>query len=401
MAQRTTIPYGRQSIGQNEIDAVTQVLRSDFLTQGPQVPKFEAAVAHAVGARHAVAVNSATSALHIACLALDLGPGDLLWTSPNSFVASANVARLCGAEVDFVDIDPGSWNMCPERLTEKLDRADQTGQLPKIIMPVHFGGEPCDMAAIGALAERYGCKVIEDASHAIGAICNGTDVGACTHSDITVFSFHPVKIVTTAEGGVATTQDPELARRLAMLRTHGITRDADMMHGEPEGPWDYQMLELGLNYRMTELQAALGTSQMVRLQDFVAKRHQLAARYETLFTGLPLNTQRRNAANHSALHLFPVVVGPDLETAERARLRSEVFVALREADIAVNVHYIPIHTQPYYRALGFKRGDFRAAESYYAGAISLPLFPDLTVQQQDYVVERLSLVLQQYGAAAE
>jgi UDP-4-amino-4,6-dideoxy-N-acetyl-beta-L-altrosamine transaminase len=394
------IPYGRQSIGQDDIDAVTEVLRSDFLTQGPCVPEFENAVAAACGAKHAVAANSATSALHIACLALDLGEGDLLWTSPNSFVASANVARLCGADVDFVDVAPETWNMCPALLGEKLERAAMVGRLPKVVMPVHFAGEPCDMTAIGALAKQYGFKVIEDASHAIGARHGGNPIGACDHSDITVFSFHPVKIVTTAEGGVATTRNDRLARRMAMLRSHGVTRDAGLMRGAPDGPWDYQMLELGLNYRMTELQAALGSTQMRRLKPFIERRHQLAERYNAAFAKMPVLTQDRHSGNHSALHLYPVVVGPNASTRERARMRGEVFPAMRKAGIGVNVHYIPIHTQPYYRDLGFKTGDFPNAEHYYAGAISLPLFPALTDSDQEYVIEVLAQSLERYGAAA-
>ena len=394
------IPYGRQTIGDEDVEAVSAVLRSDFLTQGPQVPLFEQAVAGACDASHAVAVNSATSALHIACLALDLGPGDVLWTVPNSFVASANVARLCGADVDFVDIDPDSWNMCPRHLSEKLERSSRLGRLPKVVMPVHFAGEPCDMATIGKLSEQYGFRVIEDASHAVGAAYDGRPVGHCGHSDITVFSFHPVKIVTTAEGGVATTQDGRLAKRMAMLRTHGVTRDPGLMRGAPEGPWDYQMLELGLNYRMTELQAALGLTQMRRLREFVDKRHHLANRYEQAFGTLPLIRQKRAPENRSALHLFPIVVAPNSGMAARAQLRREVFVTLREAGIGVNVHYIPIHTQPYYRDLGFKPGDFPNAEHYYAGAISLPLFPALSEADQDRVIEELARALEQHGAAA-
>ncbi|MEM8878148.1 MAG: UDP-4-amino-4,6-dideoxy-N-acetyl-beta-L-altrosamine transaminase [Pseudomonadota bacterium] len=383
------IPYGRQSIDDDDIRAVDRVLRSAFLTQGPEGPLFESAVAKACGAKHAVAVNSATSALHIACLALELGPGDLLWTTPNSFVASANVALLCGAEVDFVDIDPATWNMCPVRLEEKLTKAASAGRLPKIVMPVHFAGEPCDMPVIGELAQRFGFLVIEDASHAIGASCSGAPNGRCDHSAITVFSFHPVKVVTSAEGGVATTQDPLLASAMQMYRTHGITRDDALMQGEIDGPWSYQQQLLGLNYRMTELQAALGRSQMAKLDRFIARRHELARRYEEAFAALPVLTQARSTRHHSALHLFPIVLGPATDTQQRAGLRKRTFVALRDAGIGVNVHYIPIHTQPYYRKLGFKHGDFPNAESYYAGAISLPLFPALTDAEQDFVIDQV------------
>lgn len=376
------IPYGRQSIEDEEIRAVEAVLRSDFVTQGPQTPAFEASVRTAVGARHGVAVNSATSALHVACLALGLGPGKRLWTSPNSFVASSNVGLLCGADVDFVDVDPASFNMCADILARKLEAAAAAGAPPDVVMPVHFGGEPCDMPAIGALARRYGFRVIEDASHAIGARCGAGAVGACDHSDVAVFSFHPVKIVTTGEGGMAVTNDDGLAAAMARLRTHGVTRDEAVYEGEPDGPWSYQQIELGLNYRMTELQSALGVAQMARLGDFIDRRHALAARYDAAFADAPLIAQTRGAANRSALHLYVV----RLNDADRRR---EVFEALRAAGIGVNVHYIPIHTQPYYRRLGFKPGDFPNAEGYYAGAISLPMFPTLTEADQDYVIRTL------------
>jgi UDP-4-amino-4,6-dideoxy-N-acetyl-beta-L-altrosamine transaminase len=400
MSHGKIIPYGRQSISQDDIDSVVGVLTSDFLTQGPQVPAFESSVAKATGSDHAVAVNSATSALHIACLALDLGPGGRLWTAPNSFVASANVARLCGADVDFVDIDPNTWNMCPQALAIKLEQAAQNGTLPNIVMPVHFGGEPCDMLRIGALARQYGFKLIEDASHAIGARCAGAPVGANVHSDITVFSFHPVKIVTTAEGGVATTQDARLAKRMAMLRSHGVTRDRALMTNTPDGPWDYDMLELGLNYRMTELQAALGCTQMQKLNHFIEARHSVADRYDAAFANLALLTPLRNPANRSALHLYPVVVGPDASQTERSRLRATVFDDLRAAGIGVNVHYIPIHTQPYYRQLGFAPGDFPQSEYYYAGAISLPMFPDLSKADQDHVISSVTESLARRDSAA-
>lgn len=385
------IPYGRQDISQADIDAVVDVLRSDFLTQGPMVPRFEQAVASHVGARHALAVNSATSALHIACLALDLGPGDWLWTSPVTFVASANCGLYCGARVDFVDIDPKTFNLCPEALARKLEQAEREGRLPKIVVPVHLCGQPCDMAAIHALATRYGFKVIEDASHAIGGRYRDEFIGNCRYSDITVFSFHPVKIITTAEGGMALTNDDELARRMALLRSHGITRDPAQMTREPDGPWYYQQIDLGLNYRMTELQAALGISQMTRLDTFVARRHALARRYDSLLAGLPLNTPWQHPDSYSGLHLYVIRLDlPRLGT----RTHREVFEALRAAGIGVNLHYIPVHMQPYYEGLGFRTGDFPESERYYKEAISLPMYQGLSDAQQDEVVEALKQALQ-------
>lgn len=375
------IPYGRQDIRQEDIDAVTDVLRSDFLTQGPQVPVFEAAVAQAVGAAHAVAANSATSALHIACLALGLGRGDWLWTSPITFVASANVGLLCGANVDFVDVDPDTANMCPRALAVKLAQAKAEGRLPKVLIPVHMGGQSCDMAAIGALARDYGVRVIEDASHAIGASYHGQPVGDCRFSDITVFSFHPVKIVTTAEGGAATTQDARLAQRMELFRSHGVTRDPALMEWESDGPWYYQQVELGLNYRMTEMQAALGGAQMRRLADYVDRRNALASRYDAMLADLPLRVPGRLADTRSAFHLYAIRV-------EAARRRA-IFEGLRADGIGVNVHYIPVHTQPYYRRLGFTPGQFPAAESYYAQVISIPLYAGLTDAEQDQVVAAL------------
>ncbi len=374
------IPYGRQDISDEDVEAVTAVLRSDFLTQGPAVPRFEAAIREATGAAHAIAVNSATSALHIACMALDLGPGDWLWTVPNTFVASANVGLYCGADVDFVDIDPETYVMCPKALEAKLDRAEAAGRLPKIVIPVHFAGQSADMAAIGALAARYGFKVIEDASHAIGASYRDRPVGDCAHSDICVFSFHPVKIVTTAEGGCATTNDAGLASRMELHRSHGVTREPALMEGASEGGWYYEQVALGYNYRMTELQAALGASQMTRLSEFVAKRHEIARRYDRLLGNMALTLPRQSPDSHSALHLYPIQVE------DRAR----VFARLREAGIGVNVHYIPVHTQPFWRKRGFARGDFPVAEAYYERAISLPLYPGLTEADQDRVVAALA-----------
>lgn len=376
------IPYGRQDIREEDLAAVREVLTSDFLTQGPKVPAFEVAVAAATGAGFAVAVNSATSALHIACLALDLGPGDILWTSPITFVASANVGHLCGADVDFVDIDPETFNMSPQALEEKLKKAKSDGTLPKIIMPVHMCGQSADMAAIGALATSYGIRVIEDASHAIGGALDGAPVGDCAHSDICVFSFHPVKIVTTAEGGVATTQSPELADRMARLRTHGVTRDEALMEGVSEGGWYYQQIELGLNYRMTEMQAALGVAQMGRLGEYVARRNALADRYDRLLGDLPIKRPGRMTGAYSAFHLYVIRVAPDQ--------RRAIFDALRGDGIGVNVHYIPVHLQPYWRRFGFSPGDFPNAETYYAGAISIPLFAGLSEADQDKVVSSLA-----------
>jgi UDP-4-amino-4,6-dideoxy-N-acetyl-beta-L-altrosamine transaminase len=383
------IPYGRQDITQADIDAVVTVLRSDYLTQGPQVPLFEQTVASHVGAKHALAVNSATSALHIACMALGLGPGDWLWTSPVTFVASANCALYCGAQVDFVDIDPRTFNLCPQALERKLQLAQQQGKLPKVVVPVHLCGQPCDMAAIHALSQQYGFKIIEDASHAIGGRYLGEFIGNGRFSDITVFSFHPVKIITTAEGGMAMTNSEELAHKMALLRSHGITRDTAHMTHEPDGPWYYQQIDLGYNYRMTELQAALGVSQMTRLDDYVASRHALARRYDTLLADLPLTIPWQHPDSYSGLHLYVVRLKLDKIT----KTHRKVFEALREHGIGVNLHYIPVHTQPHYQRMGFKPADFPESQSYYAQAISLPMYQSLTEDQQDRVVAVLKAVL--------
>ena len=379
------IPYGRQLISDDDVAAVEAVLRSDFLTQGPQVPAFEDAVRAATGAPHAVAVNSATSALHIACLALGLGPGDLMWTTPITFVASANVGALCGAEVDFVDVERGTFSMDADALARKLDAAAAAGRLPKVLIPVHMAGQSCDMTRIGQLARAHGVRVIEDASHAIGASWDGAPVGGCAWSDVCVFSFHPVKIVTTAEGGCATTRDAELAAAMDRLRSHGVTRDPDLMTHAPDGPWYYQQVDLGLNYRMTEMQAALGVSQMGRLAEFVARRAALADRYDALLADLPLKRPERRAGAESAWHLYVVQVA--------AARRRAVFEAMRADGIGVNVHYIPVHLQPWWRDRGFGPGDFPTSEAYYDGALSIPLHAGLTEAEQDSVVASLSRAL--------
>jgi UDP-4-amino-4,6-dideoxy-N-acetyl-beta-L-altrosamine transaminase len=377
------IPYGRQDISQADIDAVVAVLQSDFLTQGPQVPLFEQAVAKYVGAKHALAVNSATSALHMACLALGLGPGDWLWTTPITFVASANCGLYCGAQVDFVDIDPLTYNLCPKALQTKLMFAEKEGKLPKVLVAVHLCGQSCDMAAIHALSQQYGFKVIEDASHAIGGKYKGELIGNSRYSDITVFSFHPVKIITTAEGGMAITNSDELADKMALLRSHGITRDAARMTHEPDGPWYYQQIDLGYNYRMTELQAALGLSQMQRLDAFVARRHQLAQRYDQLLADMPLITPWQHPDSYSSFHLYVI----RLRSNKINKTHRQVFEALREEGIGVNLHYIPIHMQPYFAAAECKTGVFPQAELYYSTAISLPMFHKLSVDEQDRVIE--------------
>lgn len=383
------IPYGRQDITQADIDAVVSVLQSDFLTQGPMVPRFEQTVAKHVGAQHAIAVNSATSALHIACLALDLKPGDWLWTTPITFVASANCALYCGAQVDFVDIDWRTYNLCPLALERKLIDAEQAGRLPKVVVAVHLCGQPCDMAAIHGLGQRYGFKIIEDASHAIGGKYKGEFIGNGRYSDITVFSFHPVKIITTAEGGMALTNDADLANKMALLRSHGITRDPAQMTHVPDGPWYYQQIDLGFNYRMTELQAALGVSQMARLDQYVARRHELAARYDDLLAPLPVTRPWQHPDSYSGLHLYVI----RLQLDRIAKMHRQVFDSLREQGIGVNLHYIPVHIQPYYQQMDFKAGDFPEAERYYAEAISLPMFQTMSEAQQDAVVAAVSAAL--------
>ncbi|PTP85293.1 UDP-4-amino-4,6-dideoxy-N-acetyl-beta-L-altrosamine transaminase [Vibrio splendidus] len=386
---RAVIPYGKQDISQQDIDSVVDVLKSDFLTQGPQVPAFENALTEHTGAQYALAVNSATSALHIACLALGLDEGDWLWTTPVTFVASANCGLYCGAKVDFVDIDSATYNMCPKKLEQKLITAKATGTLPKVVVPVHLCGQPCDMESIAKLAKEYGFKVIEDASHAIGGQYHEQPIGNCKYSDITVFSFHPVKIVTTAEGGAALTNRKELADKMALLRSHGITRDPEMMTEASHGGWYYQQVDLGFNYRMTELQAALGVAQMQRLDKFVAARHVLSKRYNQMLSELPLVLPYQLENTYSGLHLFVIRLKLD----EMSLTHKQVFDVLRENGIGVNLHYIPVHTQPYYQAMGFTKGDFPESERYYQEAISLPMFHGMTEEQQNTVVRVVTEIL--------
>lgn len=384
------IPYGKQEITRADIDSVLDVLNSDFLTQGPKVPIFEQKVASHTGAKHALAVNSATSALHIACKALGLDVGDILWTTPITFVASANCGLYCGAQVDFVDIDPKTYNLCPKALEAKLEEAEMVNRLPKVLVAVHLCGQPCDMEAIYKLSQRFGFRIIEDASHAIGGKYKGEFIGNGRYSDITVFSFHPVKIITTAEGGMAVTNDDELASQINLLRSHGITRDQTLMTHEPDGPWYYQQVMLGYNYRMTELQAALGISQMDRLDAYVARRHELAKRYDELLKDLPVIKPWQHPDSYSGLHLYVI----RLQLDAISKTHRQVFESLREQGIGVNLHYIPVHTQPYYLEMGFEPGAFPQAMQYYREAISLPMFQGLTEEQQDDVVQALKTALE-------
>lgn len=379
------IPYGRQSIEEADVRAVVEVLHSDWLTQGPAVERFEQAMATYCGASFAVAVNSATSALHIACLSAGLGTGDRLWTSPNTFVASANCGLYCGAAVDFVDIDPRTYNLSVARLAAKLEQANDTGSLPKVLIPVHFSGQACEMAEIAELAGRYGVTLIEDASHAVGGSYRGARVGGCRDAAMTVFSFHPVKIITTGEGGMVLTNSEHLYRKLRLLRSHGITREPGQMLRPPDGPWYYEQVELGFNYRMTDIQAALGASQLQRLDGFVARRRQLAARYDALLADAPVVLPHRHPDASSSWHLYVI----RLRLGEIGRSHREVFERLRGKGINVNLHYMPVHLQPYYRELGFQAGDFPVAEQYAREAISLPLYVGLDEAMQDRVVEAL------------
>lgn len=385
----STIPYARQDVSDADVEAVARALKSDWLTQGPRIAEFERAVAQYCGVRHAVAMSNGTAALHLAGIAAGLGPGKRLWTSPNTFVASANCALYCGATVGFVDIDPRSYNISVAALEEKLAAAKEHGSLPAVLVPVHFGGQPCEMREIGGLSERYGFRIIEDASHALGAEYRGGKIGDCTYSDVTVLSFHAVKIITSGEGGMALTNRDDLYRSLSRLRTHGITRDPAEMEQPADGPWYYEQTDLGYNYRMTDIQAALGLSQFSRLGEFLARRRALAARYERLLAGLPLSTQGQHPDAQSAWHLYVV----RLDSARCRRSHREVFEGMRARGVMVNLHYIPVHLQPYYRKLGFSRGDFPQAERYYAEAISLPMYFGLAERDQDEVVKALRELL--------
>ena len=384
------IPYGRQNISDDDIQAVVDVLRSDFLTQGPIVSNFENAVCDYVNSKYGVAVNSGTSALHIACLSLGLTSGDWLWTTPITFVASANCGLYCGAQVDFVDIDPDSWNISIEQLTKKLKLAKKENKVPKILVAVHLCGLPCDMEDIYKLSQEYGFHVIEDACHAIGGRYQNSPIGDCQYSDITVFSFHPVKTITTGEGGMAVTNNKKLAEKMVLLRSHGITRDPELMTSTPDGPWYYQQVELGFNYRMTDLQAALGISQLKRLDQFVAKRHEIAQKYDDFLSELSLQLPNRDDDKYSGMHLYVIRVKRN----QTNKTHRQIFEFLRNKGIGVNLHYIPVHTQPYYKEMGFKCGDFQEAEAYYEEAISLPMFPDLTEENIEIVVTAVSESLQ-------
>ena len=382
------IPYAAQDINQADVDAVVEALRSDWLTQGPTIKRFEKAVSERCGVGYATAVCNGTAALHVACRALGLGKGDTLWTSPNTFAASSNSALYCGASVDFVDIDPRTYNMCVNTLGDKLAAAAKTGTLPKIVIPVHFSGQPCEMAPIHELAKRYGFAVIEDASHAVGATYRGKPVGTCEYSDATVFSFHPVKIITTAEGGMLLCRRADLDSSFKLLCSHGITRDPGRMEGPVHGPWYYEQVDLGYNYRITDIQAALGVSQLARIDAFLERRRALAARYDRKLAGLPITLPYQHPDGVSSWHLYVIRVGK-----AAGKSRKEVFAELQQAGINPNVHYIPVHLHPYSRKLGFKIGDFPAAESYYSEAISLPMFVGLSDAEQDHVADTLHAIL--------
>ena len=384
------IPYGRQLIDKDDVDAVVSVLKSSFLTQGPMVPKFEDVVSSHVGAKYSVAVNNATSALHIACLALELGPGDWLWTVPNTFVASANCALYCGAKVDFVDIDNRTYNMCTETLEKKLKSAQELGKLPKIVIPVHFSGQSCDMQRIHELSKIYGFKVIEDASHAIGGKYQNQWVGNCRYSDIAIFSFHPVKIVTTGEGGMALTNNKVLSSRMLKYRSHGITSDKSEMQSRPKNEiWNYQQIQLGFNYRMTDIQAALGVSQMNHLNAFVARRNEIATRYDRLLNDLPICLPWQHQDSYSSYHLYPI----RLDLGVIKKTQQQVHEALRQMKIMVNLHYIPVYLQPYYEEIGFNSGYCPIAEQYYKETLSIPMYPSMTNKQQDYVIDNLRRIV--------
>lgn len=393
---KTMIPYGKQDLNDDDISAVIEVLKSDFLTQGPKVPEFEQGIASYCQAKFATASNSATSALHIACLALDVKSGDNVWTSPISFVASSNCALYCGASIDFVDIDPLTGNISLEKLTQKLNNASESKTLPKVIIVVHLAGNSCDMEAIYALSQQFGFSVIEDASHAIGAGYKTTKVGCCQYSDITIFSFHPVKIITSAEGGMALTNQAQLAEKMRLYRSHGITSDVDKMTEASHGPWYYQQIALGFNYRMTELQAALGLSQLTRLDEFVTKRNQLAKVYNQAFKESSLQTLSPNEDTLSAYHLYIVLLPETHKSVHR-----DIIESLRASNICAHVHYIPIHLQPYYQGLGFSQGDYENAENYYQRAISLPLYPKLGDNEQQYIIDTLLTLVNKFTHSAK
>lgn len=386
---KKSIPYARQNIEDDDIQAVIDILKSDWLTQGPVLLNFEDAFCQYTNAKYSMAVNSATAALHLACLALELGPGDRLWTSPNTFVASSNCALYCGAEVDFVDIDEKTYNFSAEAFEEKLRKSARINQLPKVIVPVHFAGQSCDMKRIKALADQYEIKIIEDASHAVGGRYLNEPIGSCAYSDITVFSFHPVKIMTTGEGGMALTNNVKLMERMKLLRSHGVTRDEKWMTHESEGAWYYQQLDLGFNYRMCDIQAGLGISQLKKVDHFVSKRNVIAKQYDEALKALPITLPPQSPDAYNAFHLYPILLNSNDPLLDR----KSVFNQLREAGIAVNVHYIPVHTQPFYQKMGFKLGDFPVAERYYAHEISLPIFYDLSQEDQVYVIETLYKII--------
>jgi UDP-4-amino-4,6-dideoxy-N-acetyl-beta-L-altrosamine transaminase len=384
------IPYGKQNISIEDIDAVVKILKSDFLTQGPTVPLFEKAITKYVNADFAIATNSSTSCLHIACMALELGKGDTLWTSPNSFVASSNAAIYCGAEVDFVDIDPITYNMSIECLEQKLIKAKKLNKLPKVVMPVHFAGQSCEMKIIFDLAKEYGFKIIEDASHAIGASYMNKKVGCCEYSDITVFSFHPVKIITTGEGGVAVTNNPDLAERMIRFRSHGITSNRDYMSESPEDEiWNYQQISIGYNYRMTDIQAALGLSQMNRLDEFVLRRQQIAKKYDQSLAELPIILPNQILDSYSSYHLYPIRIRKSLS----GNTQKIIYEYLTNTGIIVNLHYIPIYLQPYYKAKGFQRGYCKEAELYFTETITLPIYPDLDNNNQNFIIDTLKKII--------
>lgn len=380
------IPYGAQDISQADIDAVNEVLRSEFLTQGPVVPRFELSVASMCDAQYAVAVNSATSALHLACLALGVEPGDSVWTTPTTFVATANCAIYCGANIDFVDIDPLTYNMSTECLREKLMQSKLRGKLPKVVIAVHLCGQSCDMEAIYLLAKEYGFCVIEDASHAIGGQYKKHAIGSCMFSDITVFSFHPVKIITTGEGGMAVTNRPELAERMRLLRSHGVTNDIFKMSPRREGQiWNYQQIDLGYNYRLTDIQAALGLSQMKRLDEFLAKRRAIAKKYNERLSNFKITIPWQHSDAISSYHLYPVRIKESL----CGRTQKEVYEIFHKNNVCVNLHYIPIYLHPYYEAKGFKEGYCPESELYFQEAITLPIYPTMSAASFERIISVL------------